>query len=102
MALRLFSRRKVSYDITIFQTPKHGDHKGYRQVYRLEVFGCSHNEVLDRVFSKFNVPDTVPKDFTARYISTGDILMIDQGKKGKYYYKLFPGGWEQINRIFVR
>jgi hypothetical protein len=44
----------------------------------------------------------MPVDYHARYICTGDIVLIDEGKKGQFYYKLFPEDWKRINRINVR
>ncbi|WP_026694927.1 hypothetical protein [Peribacillus kribbensis] len=98
--LQLVSRRK-QYDVTIFQTPFSGENKGYQQVYQLGLSGATHKEVLDKVFSMFNVLDSLPKDFKARYIFTGDILLIDDGLRGKYYYKLQSGGWAKIQNIQV-
>ncbi|GLB61161.1 YodL domain-containing protein [Cytobacillus sp. NCCP-133] len=94
--------RRKEYDVTIFQTPKFRDKKGFQQVYRLNVEGSTHEECLDNVFRRFNVPDRIPFDFTGRFISTGDILYIDEGRRGQYYYQLKPGGWEEINRIHIR
>ncbi|WLR44252.1 YodL domain-containing protein [Bacillus carboniphilus] len=90
------------YDLTIFQTEEFGKDKGYQQVYRLKLEGKNHLDVLNKVFQKFNVPDRMPSDFNARYIGTGDIILIDEARGGKHYYKLFPGGWRKINRIHVR
>lgn len=93
--------RKKSYDVTIFQTPIFRQKKGYQQVYRLEVEGMTHRDCLDEVFSKFNIKERIPSDFAGRFIGTGDILFIDEGRKGQYYYQLKPGGWKKINRIHV-
>jgi hypothetical protein len=93
--------RKKTYDVTIFQTPRFRQKKGYVQVYRLQVEGTSHDECLGSVFSRFNVHDLIPTDFQGRFIGTGDILYIDEGRKGQYYYQLKPGGWESVNRIHV-
>ncbi|MBT2690231.1 hypothetical protein J7I93_18840 [Bacillus sp. ISL-47] len=94
--------RRKEYDVTIFQTPKFRETKGFQQVYRLNVEGLTHEECLDNVFRRFNVPDRIPVDFSGRFISTGDILFIDEGRRGQYYYQLKPGGWEEINRIHIR
>lgn len=101
MLKELIRTRRKEYDVTIFQTPAFRQKKGYQQVYRLQVAGASHNECLDEVFAIFNVPDRMPKDFQGRFISTGDILYIDDGRRGQFYYQLKSGGWEQINRIRV-
>lgn len=90
------------FDVTIFQTPEFRQNKGYRQVYRLSIEGVDHEECLYSVFAAFNVPDLIPKDFTGRFITTGDILFIDEGRKGQFYYQLQPGGWKIINRIQIR
>ncbi|OAS86124.1 MULTISPECIES: YodL domain-containing protein [Metabacillus] len=98
----LVKKRLNTYDITIFQTPKFGDKKGYEAVYRCFLEGNRHNDVLEKAFQTFNVADRMPPDYQARYVCTGDILLIDEGKKGQFYYKLHPEGWKQINRIHVR
>ncbi|MDQ0225236.1 YodL domain-containing protein [Metabacillus niabensis] len=98
----LLKKRIQSYDITIFQTPKFGEKKGYHEVYRCMITGQSHQHVMEKVFQTFNVADTMPSDYEARYLSTGDIVLIDEGKKGQFYYKLKPEGWKRINRIHVR
>ncbi|MCA1030313.1 hypothetical protein LCL95_04575 [Bacillus timonensis] len=98
----LTKKRRIDYDMTIFQTPAFGDEKGYREVYRLTVTATNHKSAIDLVYRKFNVSDLIPSDYTARYISTGDILFIDEGRNGQTYYKLQPGGWKKINRMFVR
>ena len=101
MLLEFIKARKKEYDVTIFQTPVFRQKKGYQQVYRLQFEGMSHNECLDGVFSQFNIKELIPADFQGRFIGTGDILFIDEGRKGQYYYQLKPGGWERINRIHV-
>lgn len=101
MLLEFIRTRKKEYDVTIFQTPIFRQKKGYQQVYRLQVEGMTHDECLDEVFSQFNIPDRMPSDFDGRFIGTGDILFIDEGRKGQYYYQLRPGGWEKINRVHV-
>ncbi|MBM7692520.1 hypothetical protein JOC77_001950 [Peribacillus deserti] len=99
--LQLVYHSRKKYDITIFQTPLFGENKGYRQVYRLTIGGHSHQDVIKRVFSTFNVLDRLPKDFKARYIFTGDIILIDEGLRGMSYYQLQSGGWVKINRMQV-
>ena len=101
MLRELIRSKKRSFDVTIFQTPTFRQKKGYQQVYRLNVEGTNHDECLNEVFSIFNVSDRVPKDFQGRFIYTGDILFIDEGRKGQYYYQLKPGGWEKVHRIRV-
>ncbi len=98
----LSKKRITSYDMTIFQTPKFGDKKGYQDVYRFMMEGTNHKDVLEKVFQTFNVADRIPSDYKARYLSTGDIVFIDEGKKGQFYYKLYPEDWKIINRIHVR
>jgi len=94
--------RTYTFDITVFQTPLYGSTKGYKEVYRLDVEGNSHEIVIQKVFRMFNVVDCIPNDYKGRFMSTGDILFIDQGRHGQYYYKLTSGGWEKINRIQVK
>jgi hypothetical protein len=95
-------KNEQCYDVTIFQTPQFGQMKGYRQVYRLTVVGEDHDDVLAEVYRMFNVPDLIPKDYTARYMGTGDILLIDEGRNGQFCYRLCPDGWERIHRIHLR
>jgi hypothetical protein len=90
------------YDITIFQTPSFGQTKGYRQVYRLTINASNHQEALSHLYRMFNVSDLMPEDYQARFMSTGDIVLIDEGLKGQVYYKLCPEGWKKINRIHIR
>ncbi|QGQ48783.1 YodL domain-containing protein [Metabacillus sediminilitoris] len=98
----LVNKRIQTYDITIFQTPNFGEKKGYQNVYRNYFKGNGHQDVLKKIFKTFNVADRMPVDYNARYICTGDIVLIDEGKKGQFYYKLFPEDWKRINRINVR
>ncbi len=95
-------KTKQTYDITLFQTPRFGQKKGYQQVYRLTVTASDHNEALSIIYRMFNVFDLLPKDYKARYVSTGDVVFIDEGMKGQAYYKLCPEGWRKINRIHIR
>lgn len=101
MLKELLPTKKRDYDVTIFQTPSYRQKKGYKQVYRLQVEGTSHDDCLNEVFAIFNVFDRMPKDFQGRFISTGDILFIDDGRKGQFYYQLKSGGWERVNRLKV-
>ncbi|MFE8702076.1 YodL domain-containing protein [Cytobacillus sp. FJAT-54145] len=95
------SRRK-SFDVTIFQTAEFKQKKGFKQVYRVIIEGHSREDCLNQVFKKFNVPDRIPNDYVGRFISTGDIVHIDQGREGQFYYQLRPEGWKRINRIHIR
>lgn len=94
--------RTKEYDVTIFQTPKYRETRGYREVYRTHIGGANHEECLSNVFKQFNVLDRMPFDFQGRFLSTGDILYIDEGRRGQYYYQLKSGGWALVNRIMVR
>jgi hypothetical protein len=96
------ARDTVSYDITIMQTPRIGQKKGYRQVFRLDIDATCHDEAIYEVFRTFNVKDLMPKNTEARYIRTWDILFFDEGLGGKTYYQLQPEGWQKIRRIHVR
>ncbi|AZB43203.1 hypothetical protein CEF21_13320 [Bacillus sp. FJAT-42376] len=99
----LMIRKKLRMmDITIFQTPDFGDVKGYRQVYSFTIEAKDHVSALERTFKMFNVQDTMPDDYAARYVRTGDIVFIDEGRRGQEYYRLHSGGWKRINRIHVR
>lgn len=98
----LVTNKKRVFDVTIFQTPRVKETKGYRQVYRLEIEGTSHEECLYSVFRKFNVKDLIPNDYEGRFLFTGDIVFIDEGRLGQYYYQLKTGGWANIHRLDVR
>ncbi|MGV3465526.1 MAG: YodL domain-containing protein [Heyndrickxia sp.] len=100
--LKLSQSHINEYDITLFQTPAYGLKKGYRKVYRIKIEGKNHEDVLYKVFATFNTVDSLPKDFHSRYIGTGDIVFIDEGRNGHYYYQLKSGGWQTINRIHIR
>ncbi|MFD1737156.1 hypothetical protein ACFSCX_11400 [Bacillus salitolerans] len=93
---------KSVYDITIMQTPKIGDIKGYKVVHRLEVEASSHSEAIYEVYRIFNVRDLMPKNTKARFIRTGDVLFFDEGLGGKTYYQLQTEGWIKIGRVHVR
>ncbi|WP_246941665.1 hypothetical protein [Bacillus pinisoli] len=90
------------YDITLMQTPRIGQKKGYRSVYRLDVYAESHDEAMYEVFRLFNVKEMMPKQTEARFIRTWDILYFDEGLEGMTYYQLQPGGWKKIGRVHVR
>ncbi|MED4073447.1 hypothetical protein [Priestia endophytica] len=96
MTFKRLVKRPLKYEITIMQTPNPGDRNGYRQVYKMSLKGHSHSDVISQVFRNFNVSDRLPKDFHARYVGTRDIILIDEGTRGKYYYKLLSGGWKPV------
>ena len=100
--LKKVLKTKQTYDVTLFQTPKFGQQKGYEQVYRLTLTASMHDEVLAAVYRMFNVADLLPEDYKARYVSTGDIVLIDEGVRGQTYYKLCSDGWKKINRLHLR
>ncbi|WP_462411905.1 YodL domain-containing protein [Neobacillus sp. Marseille-QA0830] len=91
----------IQYDVTIFQTPKQREKKGHKQVYRTMVQASNREHCLRETFSRFNVTDRIPVSYKGRFLSTGDIVLIDEGRGGQYYYQLQPGGWVQINRIVL-
>ncbi|MEH7181121.1 YodL domain-containing protein [Neobacillus vireti] len=95
-------RTNIQYDVTIFQTPKYREYKGYKQVYRTHIHADSHENCLEETFSTFNVTDRIPSNYEGRFISTGDIILIDEGRRGQHYYQLKPGGWQSVNRIHIR
>jgi hypothetical protein len=92
---------RSNYDITVFQTPKYGEEKGYQKVYRISIEANNHDEALYETFRMFNVPDLMPEDYKGRYIATRDIIFIDEGRKGHFYYRLQPNGWKRVNRILL-
>ncbi|MEQ2529676.1 hypothetical protein EKG37_12190 [Robertmurraya yapensis] len=102
MIYELSRVKKKTYDVTIFQTPEFRQTKGYKKVYRIEIEGNTHDECLENVFRQFNITDCIPADYEGRFICTGDIVFIDEGRLGQTYYKLVPGGWTPINRIHIR
>jgi hypothetical protein len=99
---RKYTEKYNEYDVTIFQTPQFGQKKGYRQVYRFFIHSTDHETLISQVFRMFNVQDLVPKDYRGRYLGTGDIVFIDEGRNGHYYYQLQTGGWRQIHRVHLR
>lgn len=99
---RMMKMGTGEYDVTIMQTPNYGESKGYTPIFRLTMEGSSHQEIVDRVYKKFNVTDSIPRDYEGRFIATGDIIMIDEGTLGITYYRLEFGGWKKINRVAVR
>lgn len=50
LMFQLFKKKLTSYDVTIFQTPCFGEDKGYEMVYRTEINGRTHEDVLERSF----------------------------------------------------
>ena len=102
MGISLFAARPQTYEVTIFQTPEYGQKIGYQEVYRMNLEAAGHIDAMHLIFGMFNVKDRVPKDYKARFIATGDILLIDERKRGQTFYKLFSGGWKKISRMQVR
>ena len=98
----LTKRASMQYDVTIFQTPRYREHKGHKEVYRTMVPASSRKHCLEETFSRFNVTDRIPANYKGRFMSTGDIILIDEGRGGQYYYQLKSGGWELVNRINIR
>lgn len=97
----LTKRASIQYDVTIFQTPKYRENKGHKEVYRTTIPASSREQCLEETFSRFNVTDRIPADYEGRFLSTGDIIFIDEGRGGQRYYQLKPGGWVPINRIVL-
>lgn len=99
MIRMLTKRTEIQYDVTIFQTPKQRERKGHKQVFRTTIGAHNRDHCLQETFSTFNVSDRIPPSYKGRFVSTGDIVLIDEGRGGQYYYQLKPGGWIPINRI---
>lgn len=99
MIRMLTKRTEIQYDVTIFQTPKHRERKGHKQVFRTIIEAHNRDHCLEETFSTFNVTDRIPSNYKGRFVSTGDIVLIDEGRGGQFYYQLRPGGWIPINRI---
>lgn len=99
MIRMLTKRASNQYDVTIFQTPKQREKKGHKEVFRTAIPASSREQCLQETFSLFNVADRIPEEYKGRFLSTGDIILIDEGRGGQYYYQLKPGGWFPINRI---
>ncbi|GHH98320.1 hypothetical protein [Neobacillus kokaensis] len=99
MIRAITKRGSLQYDVTIFQTPKQREKKGHQQVYRINIPADSREHCLQETFSTFNVTDRIPANYKGRFVSTGDIVLIDEGRGGQHYYQLKPGGWVPINRI---
>ncbi|WP_010172041.1 YodL domain-containing protein [Bacillus coahuilensis] len=90
------------YELTLYQTEQFGDKKGYQLVHRDTIFGSTHDFALEVLYKMLNVQDSIPVDYKGRYVSTGDIVQIDEGRKGSSFYRLEVGGWNRINRIHLR
>jgi hypothetical protein len=102
MMIKVLTKRAcIHYDVTIFQTPKYRENKGHKEVYRSTIPANSRAHCLEETFSRFNVTDRIPADYQGRFLSTGDIVLIDEGRGGQHYYQLKPGGWFPINRIVL-
>jgi hypothetical protein len=100
MMIKVLAKRAcIQYDVTIFQTPKHREYKGHKTVYRTTIPAYNRQNCLQETFSRFNVTDTIPENYKGRFLATGDIILIDEGRGGQYYYQLKPGGWFSISRI---
>ncbi|AST91770.1 MULTISPECIES: YodL domain-containing protein [Sutcliffiella] len=97
----LYKKDIGKYDVTILQTPNIGENKGYVPIYRVNIEGRTHTEVIQTVFSTFNVRERIPHNYRGRFISTGDIVLIDEGFKGKTYYRLSTNGWKELNRVMI-
>lgn len=102
MLKELTRKRKKIFDVTLYQTPEFRQTKGYKEVYRLPIEETNHLDCLEELFKQFNVSDRMPNDYFGRYIGTGDIVLIDEGRSGQQYYQLKPGGWVKVNRIKIR
>jgi hypothetical protein len=98
----LIKRACIQYDVTIFQTPKHRENVGFKEVCRTCVSANNREQCLQETFSRFNVTDRIPANYKGRFLSTGDIILIDEGRGGQHYYQLKLGGWFPINRIILR
>ena len=46
LMFQLFKKKLTPYDVTIFQTPCFGEDKGYEMVYRTEINGRTHEDVI--------------------------------------------------------
>lgn len=101
--IRVITKKaNIQYDVTIFQTPKYRENKGYKPVYRMMIQAASRENCLEETFRLFNVTDRIPVNYPGRFLTTGDIILIDEGRRGQFYYQLKPGGWQPINRINIR
>jgi hypothetical protein len=59
----LTKRACVKYDVTIFQTPKYRENKGYKAVYRTHIPANNRENCLEVTFSCFNVTDRIPENY---------------------------------------
>jgi hypothetical protein len=100
MMIRVLTKKGTNqYDVTIFQTPRYRENKGHKAVYRTTIPANDRQSCLEETFSRFNVTDRLPVNYKGRFLTTGDIILIDEGRGGQYYYQLKPGGWVPINRL---
>ncbi|QPC46607.1 YodL domain-containing protein [Mangrovibacillus cuniculi] len=94
-----FSLKESDFDVTVFQSPRYGVRSDYRQVYRGVMTSSSSEDVLETIYRRLNVKDTLPSKYNGRYINLGDIVFIDKGLEGHEYYQLQHEGWEKIPRL---
>ncbi|MEH7115871.1 YodL domain-containing protein [Neobacillus vireti] len=102
MIRMLTKKASILYDVTIFQTPKYREHRGYKEVHRTTIPAGSRKQCLDEAFRRFNVTDRMPNNYKGRFMATGDIILIDEGRGGQFYFQLKSGGWVPVNRINIR
>lgn len=102
MLKMLTKKTSILFDVTIFQTPKYREHRGYKEVHRTTIPANSRKECLEEAFRRFNVTDRIPNNYKGRFMATGDIILIDEGLDGHFYYQLKSGGWVPVNRINIR
>lgn len=94
-----FSIEESDFDVTVFQSPRYGVRSNYRQVFRGVIRSSSSENVLETIYRRLNVKDTLPSSYSGRYVNLGDIVFIDRGLDGHEYYQLQHEGWEVIPRL---
>lgn len=74
-------------------TEKHGGVKisDYKTVYTGQIDGTNVNEILEKLYSKFNTDH--PADYRARSLSVSDLVALEG--TGTYFCDSF--GWKQIS-----
>ena len=63
----------------------------YKTVYTGQIDGNDHLEILEKLYTKFNLNH--PSDYTGRSLSVSDIVVLED--TGTYFCDSF--GWKQLN-----
>lgn len=73
----------------------------YKKVYTgdIDELKCEQNQVLDKLFEKFNM--NIPDGFTGHSLSVSDVVVLDIGGKKKAYY-VDSIGFKELKSFFKK